>query len=254
MADRRQIKVQVCPKGIPVSSIGGTMDKMNIDESVSKANRITMEVLEETAKSKKINTKVIAESLGVDRSEVREWFSSTMPYEAFLQICKILKTPAGKVFDETKERLKDERKSSKRLGMKTKSTAAEGSEEPAGNEDEPTNDITAEPDVDMSSPDAPPFDLISSDAAGLSGVDGMILDWANIKRDSMQKHKKEMTEDQYRRRIKSFPKPVKKSDSEIELSFNSYKIQQGFVNMGLLNDLENVAKKYDVKISIGKTE
>lgn len=254
MADRRQIKVQVRPKGIPVSSIGGAMEKMRIDESVSKANRITMEILEENAKSKKINTKAIAESLGVDRSEVREWFSSTMPYEAFLQICKILKTPAGKVFDKTKERLMDERKNAKMIGMMTKSTAAGKPEESAGNEDGPTNDLDSDPDVDMSSPDAPPFDLISSDAAGLSGVDGMILDWANIKRSSMQKHKKEMTEDQYKRRIKNFPKPLKKSDSEMELSFNSYKIQQGFVNMGILNDLEDAARKYDVKLTMGKTK
>lgn len=238
---------------------------MTIDRAVSKAAKATMRVMKRAVKAKGMGTEDLAEKLGVERSEVRKWFDGSMPYEAFLQICKLTGTSATKVFSEAKTVMREaKRRPSHAKAAGKESRTEDGkdsnadSNKPEPDEDEREDGLTttglpAEKSVDMNAPDSPPFDLMTSNEAGLKGADALVMDWATIKQRTLQKLKDTMTEDQYRRRMETFPKAVKVSDKEVSLEFKSYAQSQGFINSGVLNALDDIVGKagYGVTIGVG---
>lgn len=234
---------------------------MTIDRAVSKAAKATMRVVKRAVKAKGMGTEDLAEKLGVERTEVRKWFDGSMPYEVFLQICKLTGTSATKVFSETKTVMREAKRSSnhaKVSGEESRTEDRKDPKEPEPDDEEREDGLTttglpAEKSVDMNAPDSPPFDLMTSNEAGLKGADALVMDWATIKQRTLQKLKDTMTEDQYRRRMETFPKAVKVSDKEVSLEFKSYAQSQGFINSGVLNALDDIVGKagYGVTIGVG---
>lgn len=237
---------------------------MTIDRAVSKAAKATMRVVKRAVKAKGMGTEDLAEKLGVERTEVRKWFDGSMPYEAFLQICKLTGTSATKVFSETKTVMREAKRSPNHAGTAEKEPVKKAKKDPKADSKEPepederedgltTTGLPAEKSVDMNAPDSPPFDLMTSNEAGLKGADALVMDWATIKQRTLQKLKDTMTEDQYRRRMETFPKAVKVSDKEVSLEFKSYAQSQGFINSGVLNALDDIVGKagYGVTIGVG---
>lgn len=236
---------------------------MTIDRAVSKAAKATMRVVKRAVKAKGMGTEDLAEKLGVERTEVRKWFDGSMPYEAFLQICKLTGTSATKVFSEARTVMREAKRgpnraknSNKELGKEAKKDSEADSKESEPEEEEREDGLTttglpAEKSVDMNAPDSPPFDLMTSKEAGLKGADALVMDWATIKQQTMQKLKDTMTEDQYRRRMETFPKARKVSDKEVNLIFKSYAQSQGFINSGVLNALDDIVGKAGYGVTIG---
>jgi len=252
---------------LDTGALARTMEEpMTIDRAVSKAAKATMRVVKRAVKAKGMGTEDLAEKLGVERSEVRKWFDGSMPYEAFLQICKLTGTSATKVFSETKTVMREAKrntnhastveKESVKKTKKDSSAVNADSKEPEPEEEEREDGLTttglpAEKSVDMNAPDSPPFDLMTSKEAGLKGADALVMDWATIKQRTMQKLKDTMTDDQYRRRMETFPKAVKVSDKEVNLVFKSYAQSQGFINSGVLNALDDIVGKAGYGVTIG---
>lgn len=238
-------------------------EPMTIDRAVSKAAKATMRVVKRAVKAKGMGTEDLAEKLGVERTEVRKWFDGSMPYEAFLQICKLTGTSATKVFSETKTVMREAKRSPSHANVSGEKSRTEDRKDPEtdSKESEPDEDeredgltttgLPAEKSVDMNAPDSPPFDLMTSNEAGLKGADALVMDWATIKQRTLQKLKDTMTEDQYRRRMETFPKAVKVSDKEVSLEFKSYAQSQGFINSGVLNALDDIVGKAGYGVTIG---
>lgn len=236
---------------------------MTIDRAVSRAAKATMRVVKRAVKAKGMGTEDLAEKLGVERTEVRKWFDGSMPYEAFLQICKLTGTSATKVFSEARTVMKEAKRnpnhaknSDKDPGKEAKKDPETDSKEPEPEDEEREDGLTttglpAEKSVDMNAPDSPPFDLMTSKEAGLKGADALVMDWATIKQQTMQKLKDTMTGDQYRRRMETFPKARKVSDKEVNLIFKSYAQSQGFINSGVLNALDDIVGKAGYGVTIG---
>lgn len=235
---------------------------MTIDRAVSKAAKATMRVMKRAVKAKGMGTEDLAEKLGVERTEVRKWFDGSMPYEAFLQICKLTGTSATKVFSEARTVMREAKRGPNRAKNSNKEPVKENkkgsvadSKEPESEEEREdgltTTGLPAEKSVDMNAPDSPPFDLMTSKEAGLKGADALVMDWATIKQQTMQKFKDTMTEDQYRRRMETFPKARKVSDKEVNLIFKSYAQSQGFINSGVLNALDDIVGKAGYGVTIG---
>lgn len=248
---------------LDTGALARTMEEpMTIDRAVSKAAKATMRVMKRAVKSKGMGTEDLAEKLGVERTEVRKWFDGSMPYEAFLQICKLTGTSATKVFSEAKTVMREAKRgpncaknSDKEPVKETKKDSEADSKEPEPEEEREdgltTTGLPAEKSVDMNAPDSPPFDLMTSKEAGLKGADALVMDWATIKQQTMQKLKDTMTGDQYRRRMETFPKARKVSDKEVNLIFKSYAQSQGFINSGVLNALDDIVGKAGYGVTIG---
>ena len=189
---------------------------------------------------------------------LKGWFTSTVPYDVFLQLCKITHVKAIDVFNETKAELKAERAAAKAAAPNDRSTvkASEDHSEdkPIGKMESSSSDSKEDSEVDLDGkPDDLPFPLLRTSAAdvGLKNADALILEWDDVKRDALDL-RTDLSDDQKQGKLKKYPKPSKMSSDKVELIFPSYRAAQGFVNGGYLNNVNEVAarRQYGVTITV----
>ena len=253
---------------------GGFFRAGGIDPIIAEANRMTMNVILEHVKARELSPEDLANRLGVDERELRLMFSTTMPYDVLLQICKITGTGATAVFDEVRTRMMDRHHTyaptasspiadASGPASETQLVRAPGdvdliaapvkaastSSDTGPSTDGPVDDRG--PSVDVSgSPSSLPFDLQSFDT-DLKGADALIMNWAAVVQDAVSR-RGDIPEDRRRRMVESYPKPLKTAPDRVDLSFPSYRSAQGFVNGGYLKDLNDVVgeKDYGVTMSV----
>lgn len=233
---------------------------MKIDGSVAHANKISVGIMKNAVKDAGLHPSDLAGLFDVDEDTVKGWFTSTVPYDVFLQLCKITHVKAIDVFNETKTILKAERAAAKASGshdgdtVKTPSgdhpRVESKSDQPAAS----TSNQASESDVDLDGkPDDLPFPLLKTSAAdvGLKNADALILEWDDVKREAIDL-RSDLSDDQKQSRLKKYPKPSKMSSDKVELIFPSYKAAQGFVNGGYLNNVNEIAarRQYGVTITV----
>ena len=262
---------------------------VKIDPGVARANKASLSVLKKAAKDAGLNPADLASKFDVSADEVKEWFSSTMPYDVFLQLCKITHVKATDVFEQTKEKLRQKKEASmtsswsevkdkRAVASSDASASIDGTDGEIGinassdssaedNEDKiddakpgpsaATATVTSAPkdsSVNLDGkPDDLPFPLLGATAAdvGLKNADALILEWPDVKREAIDL-RTDLSDDQKESKLKKYPKPSKLSNDKVELIFPSYKAAQGFVNGGYLNNVNEIAgrRHYGVTITV----
>jgi hypothetical protein len=218
---------------------------MKIDDSVAKANTVSIKLLKDAVKNAGLKPKDLASRFDVDEDTVRSWFDDTVPYSVFLQICKITHVKATAIFDGTKAELKAERAAAKADPSSAPAPAVKQDAAPAPAE---TVDKSVTVDDD---PEELPFPLITAEDAGLKNADAMLAEWPTVKKEAIER-RDDLTDAQKQNKIAKYPKPVKLANDKVELGFKTYKSMQGFVNGGYLNDINDVVAKrrYGVTVTV----
>jgi hypothetical protein len=229
-----------------------------ISKMAADANHETMRYLMDVMKEKKIGPKDIAAKFEVTPAQFKEWMSTSLPYDVLIQLCMLLGLKLGKVFETVRKRMLAERQQES-SNAATPTVVRKPEPEvipPTEPEDEDDYDPDQDKDddsiVDMRSPEDLPFDLneeqsITAKDAGLQDANAVIMEWRSIVT-AVSKSKNKDTDTL----LNAFPKPIKQSNTVIELIFDSYNKAQGFLNHGFLDTLQQVVKDkgYTVEFKI----
>jgi hypothetical protein len=240
---------------------------MKMDDKVAKANAASMRIMKDAVKSAGLRPKDLSDTFEVDESEIKTWFSDTMPYGAFLQLCKMTHVKASDVFTETKAVLKAEitAQSDTSKHDQKESEDRESTDEPSVVETIPETDNShtedASPVVEAVNDDLKvneqdgelPFPLITAEEAGLKNADALILEWLSVKKEAIDL-RDDLSDEQKAKKIEKYPKPVKLSSDTVQLVFPNYKAAQGFVNGGYLNNINDIVARHHYGVTVSVKE